>query len=146
MVNSYPNSDPRKRMNMFGPGSQWYLSGEGLVAYPRDDWQHRKYSTLVNPNSRGYDINNYAGSGTNRRVIRFADVLLMYAEALNEQRAKFSPEARDAVNRVRSRVGLPGIAAMKTDWKRKEPGLLKQSWPMPWQRSTPPTGQQWPSY
>lgn len=111
MVNAYPDSDPRKRQNMFGPGSQWYLSGEGMVAYPRDDWQHRKYSTLVNANSRGDDINSYAGSGTNMRVIRFADVLLMYAEALNEQGGKFSPEARDAVNRVRSRVGLPGIAA-----------------------------------
>ena len=39
--------------------------------------------------------------------IRYADVLLMFAEAQNEVDATPSKEVYDAVNRVRERVGMP---------------------------------------
>ena len=41
-------------------------------------------------------------------VIRYADVLLMYAEALNEQAANNS-DAYGAINRIRNRAGLPNL-------------------------------------
>jgi len=41
-------------------------------------------------------------------LMRYADVLLMYAEVLNEQG---SSEAVNYINQVRQRAGLPGIAA-----------------------------------
>ena len=41
-------------------------------------------------------------------VIRYADVLLMYAEALNEQAAN-NIEAYNAINRIRNRAGLPNL-------------------------------------
>jgi tetratricopeptide (TPR) repeat protein len=45
----------------------------------------------------------------NYKVIRYADVLLMLAEALNEQGQ--TPAAANLVNQVRSRVGLANVAA-----------------------------------
>jgi len=45
------------------------------------------------------NINNTTQSNANIHVIRYADVLLMYAEALNEQGGP-SPEAYEALNRV----------------------------------------------
>jgi hypothetical protein len=44
-------------------------------------------------------------------VIRYADVLLMYAEALNEDGYAPDGEAFTALNRVRGRVGLPAKTA-----------------------------------
>lgn len=49
------------------------------------------------------------GEGSNNfPIIRFSDVLLMYAEALNEQAAG-NTEAYNAVNRVRTRAGLADL-------------------------------------
>lgn len=55
------------------------------------------------------------GGDTNIPLIRFADVLLMYAEAANE--LDMRDEARDAVNRVRQRpsVNLPELTIAETD-------------------------------
>ncbi len=50
------------------------------------------------------------GNGTSFPVIRFSDVLLMYAEALNEQRGNPDQEAYEALNRVRVRAGLEPLA------------------------------------
>ena len=47
----------------------------------------------------------------NYPLIRYADVLLMYAEALNEQ-ATGNAEAYTAVNRIRRRAGLPDLAGL----------------------------------
>ena len=44
-------------------------------------------------------------------IIRYADVLLMYAEALNEQGAG-NPEAFNAVNRIRRRAGLTDLIGL----------------------------------
>ncbi|PSR56495.1 RagB/SusD family nutrient uptake outer membrane protein [Adhaeribacter arboris] len=53
-------------------------------------------------------INRPSESGINFPVIRFSDVLLMHAEALNEQ-AGPTAEAYQAVNKVRQRAGLPDL-------------------------------------
>ena len=47
--------------------------------------------------------------GLNFPVFRFADVLLMYAESLNEWKLGPTQEAYDAVNRVRVRAGVDEI-------------------------------------
>ncbi|KEO73478.1 RagB/SusD family nutrient uptake outer membrane protein [Anditalea andensis] len=46
----------------------------------------------------------------NYPIIRYADVLLMYAEAANEAEGSPSPTAYDMINQVRRRAGLPDIA------------------------------------
>lgn len=50
----------------------------------------------------------FAGSPSviNRRIIRYADILLMYAEALNEAEPN-NPLALDALNEVRERSNMP---------------------------------------
>jgi hypothetical protein len=57
-------------------------------------------------------------SGINFRVIRYADVLLMQAEALNE--AANTAGAYPLVNQVRSRVGLPALAAGLTQAQMRD--------------------------
>lgn len=47
----------------------------------------------------------------NEKMIRFSDVLLMYAEALNRKSSPDDATALQAVNRVRARVKLPAISA-----------------------------------
>jgi hypothetical protein len=53
-------------------------------------------------------------SGINLPIIRFADVLLEYAEALNEKNGPVT-EAYDAVNRVRIRAGLSPLKELTKD-------------------------------
>jgi hypothetical protein len=53
--------------------------------------------------------------GTNFPAIRYADVLLMYAEAANE--LDMRDVARDAVNEVRDRVGMTLLDAGTTGTK-----------------------------
>lgn len=50
-------------------------------------------------------------SGINERIMRYADVLLMYAECLNELNR--TAEAYPLIQRVRSRVALPDLATAK---------------------------------
>lgn len=50
-------------------------------------------------------------SGINERLMRYADVLLMYAECLNEQGQ--TNDAYQYIQMVRSRVGLPNLATVK---------------------------------
>lgn len=54
------------------------------------------------------------GGGTNIPLIRYADVLLMYAEVANE--LDMRDEARDAINEIRQRptVDLPALTAAET--------------------------------
>jgi starch-binding outer membrane protein, SusD/RagB family len=57
-------------------------------------------------------------SGINFRVIRYADVLLMLAEALNEQGN--TAGAYPLVNQVRARVSLPALAAGLTQAQMRD--------------------------
>ncbi len=59
-----------------------------------------------------YSINpltNQPLSGLNFPVIRYADVLLMYAEVLDEINGGPTPEAYNAVNQVRTRAHIDGL-------------------------------------
>lgn len=61
-------------------------------------------------------------SGANFPVMRYAEVLLMYAEALNEVYQGPTQEAYDAVNRVRERArnGVPGVVPDLEDLSYEE--------------------------
>ncbi|PID62550.1 MAG: hypothetical protein CR986_01335 [Ignavibacteriae bacterium] len=65
----------------------------------------KKYSFHDENTNKGY---NFSHSGTNFLVIRYADVLLMLAEALNEQGS--TGEAVGFVNQVRARAGVLNIS------------------------------------
>ena len=56
--------------------------------------------------------NGYLDSGADWYILRYADVLLMYAEALNEANQGPTGDAIDAINLVRVRAGLAPIGAL----------------------------------
>ncbi|MBD0256026.1 MAG: RagB/SusD family nutrient uptake outer membrane protein [Cytophagales bacterium] len=103
-VNAYETGDLRKKVTIFLPDSVYSYPALRGGVYKHDA------SRSVN----GYNIRKYViGPGTdvcamdspmNDYVIRFADVLLMFAEASNE--TGNTPAAEAALNRVRTRAGL----------------------------------------
>ena len=73
------------------------------------DWGNRvfikKYSTDASP--------LYYWNDNNFRSLRYADMLLLYAEALNELNTTPPSKAIECLNRVRNRVNLPKIEDSK---------------------------------
>ena len=67
--------------------------------------------TTRNPGNNFYMWNGRA-NGLNQIEIRYADVLLMYAEAVVNGGTQGSLSALDAVNQVRDRVGMPAVASV----------------------------------
>lgn len=63
-------------------------------------------------------IVNPTESAKNIPVIRFAEILLIYAEAVNESTGPSTP-AYDAINRVRKRAGLAVLAGLTKDQFRE---------------------------
>jgi hypothetical protein len=111
LIAAYPDTDPRKMDNFFGPGSQWF---DGEYPFNKEvkgtksgavranlGWEHKKYSIA---DVGGRDDLDFNGSSINMRVIRYADVLLMAAEALNELGQ--DAEAVTYVNQVRNRPSV----------------------------------------
>ena len=99
--------DPRRDVTLFSAvgtptvyGRPFGVGPNGLNLNPTRFF-FRKYQ-----NDRTKATENFH-SGINIRLLRYADVLLMQAEALNELG---QPGAAALVNQVRGRVGLPPIA------------------------------------
>ena len=63
-------------------------------------------------------IGNPTESATNIPVIRFAEVLLIYADAVNETGGT-TPEAYASINKVRKRAGLSALAGLTKDTFRE---------------------------
>ncbi|OOG63672.1 RagB/SusD family nutrient uptake outer membrane protein [Flavobacterium sp. A45] len=106
-------TDPRLDATVFynKPGVKLY--GQDFATFyganPGDlnDLFCRKYQ-----NSDGNYANEYDWrSGINERLLRYADVLLMYAECLNE--TGDTPGAYTYIQMVRDRVGLPNLSTAK---------------------------------
>lgn len=66
------------------------------------------------PSNQLTDMRNDYGAGKNYIVIRYAEVLLMYAEALTQGASGSAISADEAVNQVRSRAGLSGLTGVTT--------------------------------
>jgi len=100
IYNAYQASDTRRNATL-----RMY-SATGTPAAPATIVFPCYVSKYLDPGATG----NNDGSN-NYPVIRYADVLLMYAEALNEQGAG-NTEAYDAVNKVRRRAGLTDLSGL----------------------------------
>ena len=107
-MGKYDNLDPRFAATNFYPGSTFL----GKANCPAGEvcqftgFAHKKLS-IYDTQKRDSDDGN---GETNYMFIRYADVLLMFAEAQNEVDATPSDAVYDAVNRVRGRVGMPTYA------------------------------------
>ncbi|MET7253720.1 RagB/SusD family nutrient uptake outer membrane protein [Dyadobacter fermentans] len=110
----FEKRDPRMRLTFFFPGDTkaqgWPFTGDLSVATPgKDSWINGFYAvkkwldpSLMNPDYGAIDEGDFV-------LLRYADILLMYAEAENE--AKGPANAIAAVNQVRKRAGMPALAA-----------------------------------
>ncbi|GAB2799429.1 RagB/SusD family nutrient uptake outer membrane protein [Rhabdobacter roseus] len=93
MVNAYETGDKRLAFSI----QQSYTSASGAIVQEPFVTKYKQMGAL--PNDSDVDF----------PVLRYADVLLMYAEALNE--ISFSPEAVTRLNQVRARAGLEPTTA-----------------------------------
>lgn len=88
------------------------LDGDTFNDYPRamfGSGKHYLPSNQLTPGRNSY------GSGKNFIVIRYAEMLLMYAEALTRGASGVGMTADQAVNMVRGRVGMPALTGVSTN-------------------------------
>lgn len=88
------------------------LDGDQFNDYARAKFGSGKHylpSTQLTPGRNSY------GSGKNLIVIRYAEILLMYAEALTQGASGSSMSADAAVNMVRQRVAMPALSGVTND-------------------------------
>jgi starch-binding outer membrane protein, SusD/RagB family len=73
-------------------------------------WYQKKRAPYIGYNDYGQSPWE-ATYENNERMIRFSDVLLLYAEALNRKSSPDDATALQALNRIRARVELPALSA-----------------------------------
>ena len=120
-ANPFANRDPRLEVNVLHDGEVMYgttikvapLASSGNTGIGRHGdatetgyYQQKWLDPAIDPASTGWDM------GKDYVLIRYAEVLLTYAEAMNNLNP-LCQEAFDAVNKVRARVGMPAL--QKTD-------------------------------
>ena len=100
IVDAFEEGDPRLDASIFRDGD-FYDEVDPVYS---SEWTPTGYTI-----KKGMFpvVRNEAGSGLNWMVIRYADVLLMYAEAANENGNM--QDAIDAINEVRDRVDMPAL-------------------------------------
>jgi len=135
MKNGLPITDPASGYSAATPFANRDARMYATVVYPGDTFMNvkvtparfaitgfgmKKYSIYdKGPSPASQSDLKDGQSETNFIILRYADILLMYAEAQNE----FSgPDASvyDALNKVRTRAGMPVIAAGATKEKLRE--------------------------
>ncbi|PWJ41907.1 RagB/SusD family nutrient uptake outer membrane protein [Sediminitomix flava] len=98
LLDEYEDNDPRYVANFYTDG-EMFNNGTEVVSLPDHRAAWKKYQNYYQrPNEE-------IASGINHRVIRYADVLLMWAEAENE--LGNTSKAVELMNQVRDRVGMP---------------------------------------
>ena len=111
----YNNRDPRLDATIVYPGA-WY-EGKYFNSIDPDDPHGDFYApygrskTGYNPRKYVDDLSLYPNmwdTGMNSIVIRYAEVLLMYAEAKIESNS-IDQSVYDAINKVRTRAGMPEV-------------------------------------
>ncbi|WP_129716240.1 RagB/SusD family nutrient uptake outer membrane protein [Pedobacter sp. SYP-B3415] len=105
----YENRDSRLQATIIVPGSQFKGATVTPVQYPSTGLGMKKY-TIFKDNERPVAAPTSGTSELNYILLRYADVLLMYAEAKNEATG---PEQSiyDALNLIRTRAKMPAVSA-----------------------------------
>jgi len=134
-LNPYAGRDPRLGYTVFIPAFSDAVPGDVLYngrAYdPRPgsgtadevevDYRRTKTGYGIRKYINIEDLNDPRNCGTNFILIRYADVLLMYAEAKTELN-ELDATVYDALNKVRQRsdVNLPPVTAPQTQGQMRE--------------------------
>jgi hypothetical protein len=104
----WENRDPRFRMTLVWPGSKFRGTTVTNTTFAQTGFTYKKYSIYDEDNANNNVIKNSNQSDINYIVLRYADILLMYAEAKTELN-QIDQSVYDAVSLVRTRAGMPGI-------------------------------------
>jgi len=108
-LDSFDPADLRGRNNM-GFFYNSFTTNSGIYNFP---WAIYKFF------DKGI-LQTAPGSGKNFPVLRFADLLLMYAEAQNESDGSPNEKAYKAVNDIRERAGLNPVSNLSMEEFREE--------------------------
>jgi starch-binding outer membrane protein, SusD/RagB family len=116
----FDSKDVRRSVNVavyeFGPNSKKGNKPTEMIVANPFSWTIGKYdqrwmsSEFLNIN---YSANQKIGSGINWAIMRYADILLMFAEAENELNEGPTSVAKDALKQVRSRAFIESDQASK---------------------------------
>jgi len=106
LFNLYQPGDTRKAVNFITS----YASGNTTVNLSLLDPDPAKGIYFQKLWDRSAKTNG--GEGTSYPVMRYPDILLMYAEAANEANGGPTAEALAALNRVHTRAGLPALSGL----------------------------------
>jgi len=122
---AYEAGDPRRKMTIFELGDQWTYNPNGFKRegstaegqIPFNDMAFKKYVDTT--------VNNASGATMSDQdfvKIRYADLLLMYSEAMFESGQGADPRALKALNDVRARPGveMPAKSALSRAIIRNE--------------------------
>lgn len=105
LYDEFETDDPRRDETILNPTDD-QIENSTQEIYLGSRYLNRKYSLYyIDADTTWYTLKHESRGPINNKQIRYADVLLMYAEACNELGNE--TEATDALNRVRARVGMP---------------------------------------
>ncbi|WP_206614476.1 RagB/SusD family nutrient uptake outer membrane protein [Chitinophaga barathri] len=115
----YANRDPRLNATYTVIGSMYKGAVVKEGQYPRTGYGQKKY-TIYKDDIKPAVIQPSGQSELNYIILRYADVLLMYAEAQNEATGP-GTLIKDALHLIRARAGMPDIPdGLSQDGLRKE--------------------------
>lgn len=106
-------TDPRLLATIasYEPADNSILAYGGPWLNPQTSIYPRKYTNDGVGNGKPNEFTPFGESAINYRVIRYADILLMYAEVLNE--TSRTSQAYPYIQQVRTRAKLPDLAIVK---------------------------------
>jgi hypothetical protein len=114
----YENRDPRLQSTIIVKGSQFKGAVVKEGQYPRTGYGQKKYTVYKDDEPKA--TIRAGDSELNYMFIRYADVLLMYAEAKNEVSGP-DEEIYRYLNKIRDRAGMPHFSNnLSQDDLRKE--------------------------
>lgn len=105
LYDEYEEGDPRREATILVPTDD-QIQNPSQEIYLGNRYLNRKYAIVENDeNTQFYTLAHDSRGPINNKQIRYADVLLMYAEACAELGA--DDEAITSLNKVRERVSMP---------------------------------------
>jgi hypothetical protein len=110
LYDAYETNDPRRDATILNPADEQIETPEQEI-YMGTRYLSRKYA-LLNDNGSYYQLTHATRGPINNKVIRYADVLLMYAEACC-QINNLDP-AKNALEEVRSRARGTNLTILPT--------------------------------
>jgi hypothetical protein len=133
--NPYNNRDPRLTYNVIYNGVLWLNSSiqtyEGGQSKPNGTLQQTKTGYYMRKFMGNFEnVNAYSSHSADWVILRYADILLGYAEALNES-AGATPEVYNAVKSIRQRAGIAagagGLYGLKAGMTKDEMRVVIQN-------------------